>query len=86
MRITSGELLKVEHRRWLTTHRWPGDTRMVWKLDRLGRSVTQLVEFASQLHSVRTHHASLTDGIHTATPLEGSSSTSWPQLSDEARR
>lgn len=41
---------------------------MVWKLDRLGRSVRQLVEFAAELESLGIHFASLTDGIDTATP------------------
>lgn len=50
------------------SHLRPGDTLMVWKLDRLGRSVRQLVEFASELGRLGIHFASLTDGIDTATP------------------
>lgn len=50
------------------SHLRPGDTLIVWKLDRLGRSVRQLVEFAAQLQNLGIHLASLTDGIDTATP------------------
>jgi DNA invertase Pin-like site-specific DNA recombinase len=50
------------------SHLRDGDTLVVWKLDRLGRSVRQLVEFVSELHSREVHFASLTDGIDTSTP------------------
>lgn len=45
------------------SHLRAGDTLVVWKLDRLGRSVRQLVDLTSQLEARRTHFASLTDGI-----------------------
>ena len=41
---------------------------MVWKLDRLGRSVRQLVELVGQLQSQEVHFVSLTDSIDTSTP------------------
>lgn len=50
------------------SHLRPGDTLMVWKLDRLGRSVRQLVDFTSRLQADGIHFASLTDGIDTGTP------------------
>ena len=50
------------------SHLRAGDTLMVWKLDRLGRTVRQLVEFASRLEGRGVHFASLTDGIDTGTP------------------
>ena len=50
------------------SHLRPGDTLMVWKLDRLGRTVRQLVDLATQLHKDGVHFASLTDGINTGTP------------------
>ena len=50
------------------SHLRAGDTLVVWKLDRLGRSVRQLVEFVGELHSRDINFASLTDGIDTATP------------------
>jgi len=45
-----------------------GDTLVVWKLDRLGRSVKQLVELVGALHSEGIQFKSLTDSIDTATP------------------
>lgn len=44
-----------------------GDTLVVWKLDRLGRSVKHLVDLVSQLHQQGVHFKSLTDSIDTST-------------------
>lgn len=54
----------------------PGDTLVVWKLDRLGRSVKNLVMLISDLHERGIHFQSLTDSIDTGTPMGASSSTS----------
>ena len=45
-----------------------GDTLVVWKLDRLGRSVKQLVDLVSELHKQSVPFKSLTDAIDTGTP------------------
>lgn len=45
-----------------------GDTLVVWKLDRLGRSIKQLVDLVSELHKQGVHFKSLTDSINTGTP------------------
>ena len=45
-----------------------GDTLVVWKLDRLGRSVKQLVDLVSELHKRGVQFKSLTDAIDTGTP------------------
>jgi len=45
-----------------------GDTLVVWKLDRLGRSVKHLVDLVGQLHQQGVHFKSLTDAIDTGTP------------------
>ena len=45
-----------------------GDTLVVWKLDRLGRSVKQLVDLVGQLHKENVQFKSLTDSIDTSTP------------------
>jgi DNA invertase Pin-like site-specific DNA recombinase len=45
-----------------------GDTLVVWKLDRLGRSVKQLIYLVSELHNRGVHFKSLTDAIDTGTP------------------
>ncbi|MCT7056865.1 recombinase family protein [Salmonella enterica] len=46
-----------------------GDTLVVWKLDRLGRSVKDLVSLISELQARGTHFQSLTDSIDTSTPM-----------------
>ena len=45
-----------------------GDTLVVWKLDRLGRSVKNLVDLVSDLHKQGVQFKSLTDAIDTGTP------------------
>ena len=44
------------------------DTFVVWKLDRLGRSVKGLIEFVANLEKNKVHFKSLTDNIDTSTP------------------
>ena len=43
------------------------DTLVVWKLDRLGRTVKGLIELVSQLHDKGSHFKSITDNIDTST-------------------
>lgn len=50
------------------SHIRQGDTLIVWKLDRLGRSVKHLVEFVGELQEKGIEFRSLTDGIDTSTP------------------
>lgn len=45
-----------------------GDALVVWKLDRLGRSVKQLVDLVSGFEEKGIHLVSLTDSIDTSTP------------------
>ena len=45
-----------------------GDTLVVWKLDRLGRSVKQLINWITDLQSKNIQFKSLTDSIDTGTP------------------
>ena len=49
-------------------HLRAGDTLVVWKLDRLGRSVKDLVELVGDLEKRGVHFQSVTDSIETATP------------------
>jgi len=44
-----------------------GDTLVVWKLDRLGRSVKHLVDLVGELQQESVHFKSLTDSIDTGT-------------------
>lgn len=44
------------------------DTLVVWKLDRLGRSVKSLIELVSDLNAKNINFKSLTDSIDTSTP------------------
>jgi DNA invertase Pin-like site-specific DNA recombinase len=46
----------------------PGDTLVVWKLDRLGRSMQHLIDTVGMLRERGVHFRSLTEGIDTATP------------------
>ncbi len=49
-------------------HLRAGDTLVVWKLDRLGRSVKDLVELVGDLEKRGVHFQSTTDSIDTSTP------------------
>ena len=44
------------------------DTLVVWKLDRLGRTVTGLIDLVNQLHQKEIHFKSITDNVDTSTP------------------
>ncbi|PWC09671.1 DNA-invertase [Brenneria roseae subsp. americana] len=46
-----------------------GDTLVVWKLDRLGRSVKNLVTLIAELHERGVNFRSLTDSIDTGTAM-----------------
>jgi len=75
------------------SHLRKGDSLVVWKLDRLGRSVKGLVDLVEEFETRQIHFRSLTDGIDTRGPAPvvhdrgpdglrkrlrvGSSSTSW---------
>ena len=45
-----------------------GDTLVVWKLDRLGRTLKSLIDLVAQLEKQGIHFKSLTDQIDTSTP------------------
>ncbi len=50
------------------SHLRKGDVLVVWKLDRLGRSVRSLIELVEGLEANGVHFASLTDAIDTTSP------------------
>lgn len=49
-------------------HLRTGDTLVVWKLDRLGRSMRELIELVNELGARQVHFKSLTENIDTNTP------------------
>jgi len=46
-----------------------GDQLVIWKLDRLGRSIKDLLEIAETLEKKKVELKSLTDNIDTSTPM-----------------
>ncbi|EHM3440642.1 recombinase family protein [Salmonella enterica] len=46
----------------------PGDVLMVWKLDRLGRSIRDLISLVAEIQEIGCHFQSVTDSINTSTP------------------
>jgi DNA invertase Pin-like site-specific DNA recombinase/ketosteroid isomerase-like protein len=50
------------------SHLREADSLVVWKLDRLGRSVKGLVDLVNQLESQKVHFQSIADGVDTKTP------------------
>jgi DNA invertase Pin-like site-specific DNA recombinase len=61
-----------------------GDTLVVWKLDRLGRSVQQLIETLERLKIRNINVVSLTEDVNTSTPtgmLFSNSLRCWRSLS-----
>ncbi len=47
----------------------PGDTLLVWKLDRLGRSTLHLLQLLAELRAQEIDFCAITQGIDTTTPM-----------------
>ena len=50
------------------SHLRAGDSLVVWKLDRLGRSVKSLVQMVGELEERKINFASITENINTSSP------------------
>jgi DNA invertase Pin-like site-specific DNA recombinase len=50
------------------SHARAGDTLVVYKLDRLGRSIRSLIDFTNGLRERKVEFRSVSDGIDTSTP------------------
>jgi len=48
---------------------WPGDTLVVWKLDRLGRSLVGVIEQIEALHKAGVNIVSITENIDYDSPM-----------------
>lgn len=64
----SGRLTERPGLREALSYARTGDTLVVWKLDRLGRTVKGLVGWVEELQARGIHFKSLTDKIDTSTP------------------
>lgn len=62
-----------------------GDTLVVWKLDRLGRSMRHLVTLIEELRQRGVNFRSLTDSIDTSTPMGRFFFMSWVPLAEMER-
>ena len=47
----------------------PGDTFVIWRVDRLGRNTREMMEFATKLHDRGIGFKSITEGVDTTTPM-----------------
>lgn len=66
--VTSGSRSDRPGLNTLTQVLRKGDTLVVWKLDRLGRSLKSLIDYTKQLEEQGVNFKSLTDQIDTSTP------------------
>lgn len=65
----SGKSLKNRKLRELLTWLRPGDRIVVWKLDRLGRSVKDLIAIIEKIEASGADLVSLTEGVDTSTAM-----------------
>lgn len=59
---------KLREQEKLLEYLRPGDTLVVWKLDRLGRRTIDLIQLINTLQEKGIHFRSLTESIDTSTP------------------
>ena len=66
--VASGALIERPQLERLLDHLRPGDTLVVWRLDRLGRSLRHLIESVQSLADRGVGFRSLTENLDTTTP------------------
>lgn len=66
--VSSGSLASRPQLDLLLDHLRPGDTLVVWRLDRLGRSVRNLIDLVQSLEEYGVHFKSLQDHMDTSSP------------------
>lgn len=66
--VSSGSLASRPQLDLLLDHLRPGDTLVVWRLDRLGRSVRNLIDLVQSLEERGVHFKSLQDHMDTSSP------------------
>ena len=76
----SGSLTERPELVQLFDHLRPGDTLVVWRLDRLGRSVRHLIDLVGELAERGVGLRSLQEGIDTTTPVVAWFSMSFRHL------
>ena len=85
-RASGGRIDRPELSRVLNDVLRPGDTLVVWKLDRLARSLKQLISTAEDLKGRNIGLVSLTEHLDTTTPGGSWSFTSSAQSPNSKRR
>lgn len=65
----SGKLTDTPKLKELLGKLRPGDTLVIWRLDRLGRTTLQFIDLASKFHDQGVGFVSLTENIDTTTPI-----------------
>lgn len=65
----SGSTMKRPGLKYLLRHLRAGDTLVVWKLDRLGRSLTGVLETIADIETMGIEIISVTEGFDTKTPF-----------------
>lgn len=65
----SGGKMNRQKLQWALKSMRRGDTIVVWKLDRLGRTVSGIIEVVAQMEEEGVHFVSLTENIDTKSPF-----------------
>lgn len=67
--VISGSKMKRKGLSYAMRHLRDGDTLMVWKLDRLGRSLSGVIETIAEIEAMGVRIVSVTENIDTRSPM-----------------